>query len=93
MKKACKTIIFLPIFLKFGNSFLCDMATKIATLLNAKVKGKNKPYRVQKTYFLASFYMFLASPCSRQNSLDQGLNLCPLQWKHGALTTTARAVP
>ena len=44
MKKACKTIIFLPTFLKFGNSFLCDLATKIVTLLDAKVKGKTNFY-------------------------------------------------
>ena len=36
-------------------------------------------------FFLSLF--FLATPYGMQNFPDQGLNLHPLQWKHGVLTT------
>ena len=31
--------------------------------------------------------LFLAMPCSMRNFPTQGLNPCPLHWKHGVLTT------
>ena len=38
-------------------------------------------------HIIVLFFFFLAAPCVMRNFPDQGLNLCPLQWKRGVLTT------
>ena len=67
---------------EFFSDIHCEVLVEILEVKLTKV------WSPPVTGSLWSFlFLFLAAPCSVRNFPSQGLNPCPLHWKHGVLTT------
>ena len=90
-QKACQKCKFSGPMAKLLTQNLCMLAKESVLIrppADYSARSSLRSTRFTNQLYLVFFFFFFPATCHAESQLPgQKLNLCPLKWKHGALTT------